>query len=91
MTPDDVKRELLAQINRYLNNEISKEEYADVAETFYTCHAELIKKTMFYNVFTDIVPDACLYYVDEPGLAEEQRETLFHEQMDNAYLKLKDL
>lgn len=46
---------------------------------------------MFYNVFTDIVPDACLYYVDEPGLTEEQRETLFYEQMDNAYLELKDL
>jgi hypothetical protein len=91
MTPDDVKRELLAQINRYLNHEISKEEYADVAEPFFTCHAELIKNIMFYNVFTDIVPDACLYYVDEPGLTEEQKEILFHEQLANAYLKLKDL
>jgi hypothetical protein len=91
MTTDDVKRELLAQINRYLNNEISKEEYADVAETLYTCHAELIEDTMFYNVFTDIVPDACLIYVDEPGLTEELKEILFHEQLANAYLKLKDL
>lgn len=91
MTPDDVKRELLVQISRYLNNEISKEEYANVAESFFTCYAELIKNTKFYSVFTDIVPVACLYYVDEPGLEEEQREVLFQEQLANAYLKLKDL
>lgn len=32
MTPEDVKRELLAQISRYLNSETTKEEYANIAK-----------------------------------------------------------
>lgn len=88
MAPDDVKRELLAQISRYLNSEITKEEYADIAESFFTRHAELIVNSRFYRVFIDSVPDACLYYIDEPGLIEEKKEKLFREQLTSTYLEL---
>lgn len=91
MEPEDVERELLSQLSKYLNGEITKEEYANIAETFFSGYAKIIENRKFYRVFVDSVPDACLFYVDEPGLTEEKKENLFREQLTNAYLELISL
>lgn len=43
------------------------------AEPFFAKYAELIVNSNFYRVFVDNVPEACLFYVDEPGLTEERK------------------
>lgn len=91
MIAENIKKELLTQINRYLNNEITKDKYADIAEPYYTKYAEYIEDSEFYRVFRSIIPDACIIYVEELGLAEEEKEKCFRRELERAYLELKDL
>ncbi len=91
MMEENVKKELLTQINRYLNNEITKEQYADIAEPYFTEYAEYIEDSEFYRVFESIIPDACIIYIEEPGLADEEKEKRFRKELERAYLELKDL
>ena len=39
--------------------------------------------------FIDIVADACLVYIDEPGLSPDENERLFHETLKAAYVELQ--
>ena len=41
--------------------------------------------------FMDKVPDACLLYIDEPGLTPEIKESRFHEALQEAYVTLEKL
>ena len=91
MISKKIKSELLIQISRYFNNEYTKEEYAKLTEEYFTRNAEFIENTEFYRVFNDIVPDACIINLDEPGLTEEKKEQQFREQLEIAYSKLMKL
>lgn len=91
MIAENVKRELLTQIRRYLNNELTKDQYADIAEPYFTEYAEHIEDSQFYRVFESIIPDTCIIYIEEPGLAEEEKDKQFRKQLERAYLELKDL
>lgn len=91
MIAEDVKKELLTQINRYLNNEIKKEEYADIAEPYFTEYVKHIENSEFYRVYSSIISDACIIYIEEPGLTEEEKEKQFRKQLERAYLELKGL
>jgi hypothetical protein len=82
---------LLNQIKCYLDGEISKEEYASLAETFYTKYAKTYDNPSFHKYFLDTVATACLDYVDEPGLTPEIKEELFHKALSKAYLDLQEL
>ncbi len=62
-----VKHTLLNQIEQYLNGEMPRKTFGYVAEEYYTENAHLIKNTKFYEVYSQIIPDACLFYIDEPG------------------------
>lgn len=82
---------LLSQMKDYLDGRITKEEYYDQAESFYTEYANAYKNPLFHKCFMDIVPDACLFYIDEPGLTPEIKESRFHEALQEAYMTLEKL
>lgn len=80
---------LLKQIKDYLDGKISKEEYYEIAEPFYSGNAHYYSNPLFHECFLATVPDACLFYIEEPGLCPEEREKLFYEAMNEAYLDLQ--
>lgn len=86
----EVKCNLLRQIERYLDGEITRNVFGNLAELYYTGNAHLIKNTRFYEAYSGIVPDACLIYIDEPG-NEDDKEKCFRIEMENAYEILKTL
>jgi hypothetical protein len=85
-----IKQELLRQIQQYLDGQISKELYYEIAHDYFEMYAEIIKGTDFYNVFLNYIPDACLIYIDEPGHVED-KDKLFKETLEEANLLLRKL
>ena len=85
------KKEILNQIRRYLNGEITKEEYYDIAEPFNSKYANCCNDEIFKNKFLATVIDACIYYIDEPGLTPEIKEKEFYKELDYVYKELKKL
>ena len=81
---------LLNQIELYLNGKITRQTFNFIAEEYYTENADLIVNTKFHEVYSQIVPDACLFYIDEPGY-EVDKEKCFHKEMEKAYELLKPL
>lgn len=82
---------LLKQIKEYLDGEITKEEYYLIAESFYSKYANTYENPLFHECFMANVADACLFYIDEPGLPPEQREELFYQSLSEAYSELQKL
>ena len=85
------KKTLLLQIERYLKNEITKEQYADITEPFYSKYAKHIETTEFYRIFRDNIPDACIVYADEPGGKEMEKDSEFRAILQDTYEKLIEL
>lgn len=46
---------------------MTKEKYADIAESFYSKYAYFIEHTKFYNIFTSHIPNRCTINVEESG------------------------
>ena len=67
----EIKITLLNQIEQYLNNEITRKTFGYVAEEYYTENAHFIENTEFYETYNRIVPDACLFYIDEEALKRD--------------------
>ena len=88
MNAKEVKDTLLHQMEQYLNGKITKEEYADTAEPFYSRYAYLIEYTRFYDVFSEAIPDSCIVNVDEP-VDEDEKERDFHRILKETYEQLK--
>jgi hypothetical protein len=86
----EIKHALLNQIKQYLNNEITRKTFGYVAEEYYNENAHLIEDTEFYKIYNQIVPDACLFYIDEPGY-EDDKEKCFRREMEEVYSLLKPL
>ena len=85
------KKEILNQIRRYLKGEITKEEYYDIAEPFYSKYANCCNDEIFKNKFFEIVVNACIYYIDEPGLTPEIKEKEFYKELNYVYKELEKL
>lgn len=83
------KETLLNQIKEYLDGKITKEEYYEKAEPFYSKYADTYENPLFHEYFMNTVADACLIYIDEPGLTPEIRETMFYKSLSEAYLNLQ--
>ena len=67
---------------------ISKEDYAIIAEEYYSSYGNIIKGTEFYEIFSDNIPDCCLVNVDEPG-DDDKKEYCFHKILEETYDKLR--
>ena len=85
------KKEILNQTRRYLKGEITKEEYYDIAEPFYSKYANCCNDEIFKNKFFEIVVNACIYYIDEPGLTPEIKEKEFYKELNYVYKELEKL
>lgn len=83
------KETLLNQIKDYLDGKITKEEYYEMAETFYSKYADTYQNPLFHEYFINTVTDACSCYIDEPGLTPEIREKMFYKSLSEAYLILQ--
>ncbi len=81
---------LLSQMEEYLSGKISSSEYANKAETLIDISGAEISDTNFYKIFMQIVPDLCLYFIEEPG-AEQDKEQKFKQGIHDVYLQLKQL
>lgn len=60
-------------------------------EPFYTKFGTSYQNPEFHKFFSEKVIDACLYYIDEPGLSAEEREMKFRESMEEAYSILQNI
>ncbi|WP_367662924.1 hypothetical protein [Clostridium sp.] len=87
------KKKLMKFMKEYLDNNMSSDEYYTFSEKYYTKYGEYLKfyYPIFDQIFLSIIPDACLYYIDEPGLNFDEKASLFRKEIENAYIKLKDL
>ena len=85
-----VEATLLQQMRKYLNSEITKEEYAIIAEEFFTNYGYIIAGTKFYEVFSDNILNCCLINNDEPG-NEDEKEREFQKIIRDIYEQLVDL
>lgn len=84
----EFRQTLLKQIQDYLEEKITKEEYYNTAEPFYTKYANSYINPEFHEVFLSTMADACLIYIDEPGLTPEIKEELFYKTANEAYKRL---
>lgn len=84
----EFREKILEQMQAYLTGKITKEEYYDISELFYTEYANSYSNSRFHQVFLDTVADACLIYIDEPGLTPYKKEELFYETVKDAYAQL---
>jgi len=82
---------LLSQISKYLNGTITKEHYYGIAEKYFSDYGSIISNTKFRDTFLQIIPDACLFYLDEPGMSEVEKEQKFHKELTTVYSKLVQL
>ena len=75
----------------YLNHTITKEQFYHLSECFYTDHAKYIKGTEFDKIYFSLIPDACLFYIDEPWSNDTDSETSFKKTIEDAYRQLINL
>ena len=90
MNAQEVKKLLLQQMENYLSGKISKEDYAIIAEEFYTNYGNCIAGTEFGKIFSKKIPNCCITNVDEPG-NEDEKERDFQKIMEDTYEKLVHL
>ncbi|MGN0609396.1 MAG: hypothetical protein ACI4J6_09330 [Oscillospiraceae bacterium] len=87
----DFRETLLNQIKEYLDGKITKEEYYAMAEPFYTQYAHNCNNTLFLEYFLATIPDACLFYIDEPNFTSESNDEMFYKTLSEAYINLQKL
>ncbi|BDR67721.1 Uncharacterised protein [Clostridium tetani] len=80
-------------MKEFLDNKITQEEYYELMEKCYSEHGDLLKKCYanFNEKFMEVVPDACLYYIDEPGLEDSIKRALFRNEIISLYKILIEL
>ena len=87
----DFRDTILKQIKEYLDGKITKEEYYEIAESFFTQYAQNCNNTLFLEYFLATIPDACLFYIDEPHFTSESNDELFYKTLSEAYMNLQKL
>ncbi len=83
------KEIVLKKIKDYLDGMVTKEVFYDFIEPFYTKYSAGDDNSLFHKHFVELVMDACLYYIDEPGLSVEEKETQFRKSLEEAYIVLQ--
>lgn len=91
LTGNGFRENLLKQIKDYLDGKITKEEHYEMAGPFYSEYAKTYENPAFHKYFLDTVADACIVYIDEPGLTPRQKDELFRKLLREAYINLQKL
>ena len=80
---------LLAMIDEYKEGVTRKEDLCGIMETFVsTNEIDMDSDEILNQILTIQLPDACLYYVDEPG-EEQKRELGFWKELKDIEYKLR--
>ncbi len=87
MTALECKNMLIKYMEEYLQGMISRLEYYEYSEELYSRYGDFLKScySSFNKLFMERIPDACLYYIDEPGLNEVTKEELFRKEILETY------
>lgn len=88
MEENTIIDQLKLQMKMVIEDKITMEQYAQVAESHCSEYGHLIANTQFYKTFMEIIPDLCLFYLTEPGDADIKKIE-FRKGMKEAYNKLK--
>lgn len=79
--------QLKFQMEMAIKGKITKEQYAKIAEAYCSEYGYLIENTQFYKAFIGLIPDLCLFCVNEPGAAD-QKEKEFRDGIQEVYRKM---
>jgi hypothetical protein len=87
------KNNLIQYMKDFLNYIITQDEYYELSERCYAEYGNLLEKyySNFNEKFMEVVPDACLYYIDEPGLDDHNKRELFRNEISSLYKVLSEL
>ena len=86
---DLVRVYLLAMVDEYKTGKIVKEEFYATMEHFVSSYIlNLDDDYELAQIVTEQLPDACLYYIDEPGDAEE-KEVGFRKELEEIEITCK--
>ena len=70
---------------------ITKEEYYEMIELFYSKYAKIYKNPKFHKYFLNIMADVCIVYIAEFGLTSSQKDELFRRSLRKTYVSLQKL
>lgn len=77
---------ILAMIDEYKDGIISKEYFYYVVEEFVSTNKlEIPENSVLHSLVWSIIPDVCLFYVEEPGEASEKELNFWKELKDIEY------
>lgn len=83
---EDISSYLLAMIDEYKDGNISKESFYDVIEHFVSTNKlDIPESSILQSIVWSIIPDACTFYIDEPGEASEKELNFWKELKDVEY------
>lgn len=80
-------------MQQYLDGIISSNEFYGLSESCYSSYGDDLKKyhKQFEEIFMARIPDACLYYIDEPSMDVQEKEKMFYKEIEESYNILKKL
>ncbi|MBS5955073.1 MAG: hypothetical protein KIB53_14795 [Paraclostridium bifermentans] len=87
------KNNLIQYMKDFLNYIITQDEHYELSERGYAEHVNLLEKyyPSFNEKFMEVVPDACLYYIDESGLDDHNKRAIFRNEISSLYKVLSEL
>ena len=82
---------LLALIDEYKDGNITKEDLYAIMEHFISSSKLNVLDDEFTDIINHQLPDACSYYIDEPGSKEEKELGFWKELKDIEYKLVMDI
>ena len=80
---------ILAMIDEYKDGIISKEDFCSVVEHFVSTNKlEIPENSVLHSLIWSIIPDVCLFYVEEPG-EESEKELNFWKGLKDIEYQLR--
>lgn len=83
-----IKSFLLALIDEYKDGNITKEDLYAIMEHFISSSKLNVLDDEFADIINHQLPDACSYYIDEPG-SKEEKELGFWKELKDIEYKLR--
>ena len=73
MRNQEIVNFIMTEINKYKNGDITKETFYEVVESFISISLlEYSENETLKYVLDHLIPDACTFYIDEPGEWQEK-------------------
>lgn len=83
-----VKSYLLSLIDEYKDEQISKENFYTIMEHMVSTNELIIRSSDMEDIIKQQLPDACLFYIEEPG-DPDKKELCFWKELKDIENKLR--